>query len=153
MEEWLLEAETTTRQLATIVAIAGWDFDRTAFIRALAAYAARTGLGPDLCKLRFASTPPKYAPCTVRGGMTTDQSRIREIVALLSAEKLEVEQMHLSLIPPLTLAAVDGFLLEALPYGWMTTMAAVLKGLALEDATGAWDKQALPATVWCVLNE
>ena len=44
--------------------------------------------------------------------------------------------MRQSLIPPLTAAAVDRFLTEALPYAWMTSLAAVLKELALEDTTG-----------------
>ena len=35
----------------------------------------------------------------------------------------------------------------------MTSMAACLKELSLEDTTGAWAKQPLPSTVWRVLNE
>ena len=36
---------------------------------------------------------------------------------------------------------------------WMTSLAAVLKELALEDTTGAWAKQARPTAMWPVLNE
>ena len=61
--------------------------------------------------------------------------------------------MRQPLIPPLTPAAVDRFLTEALPYAWMTSLAAVLKELALEDTTRGRAKQALPAAVWRVLNE
>ena len=151
MEEYLMETETTAEQLATLVTIAGLDFDRTAAVRASGAYAARKSLSPDFNELRFTGIPPTDAPARAPGGIATDQSRM--IVALLSTQKLEVEQMRQSLSPPLTLAAVDRFLTEALLYAWMTSLAAVLKELALEDTTGAWAKQALPATVWRVLNE
>ena len=151
VEEYLMETEATAEQLATFVTTAGLDFDRMAAVRALGAYAARKSLRPDFNEFRFTGTPPADAPST--GGAATDQSRMREIVALLSAQKLEVEQMRQSLIPPLSPAAVDRFLTEALPYAWMTSLAAVLKELALEDTTGAWAKQALPAAVWRVLNE
>ena len=56
-------------------------------------------------------------------------------------------------IPPLTRAAVDRFLTEALRYAWMSSLAACIKELSLKDATGAWAKQPLPSTVWCVPNE
>ena len=153
MEEYLMEAETTTEQLAAPVATASLDFDRTTAVRALGAYAAQKNLRPDFNEFRFISIPPAGAPDPTPGGVAMDQSRMREIVALLSAQKLEVEHMRQSLIPPLTPAAVDRFLTEAWPYAWMTSLAAVLNELALEDTTGAWAKQALPATVWRVLDE
>ena len=153
MEKYLMETEATAQQLATLMTTAGLDLDRTAAVRALEAYTARKSLKPDFNEFLFTGTPPTTAPSPAPGGVATDQSRMREIVALLLAQKLEVEQMRQSLIPPLTPAAVDRFLTEALPYAWMTSLAAVLKELALEDATGAWAKQALPATVWRVLNE
>ena len=57
------------------------------------------------------------------------------------------------MIPPLTTNAIDRFLTEALPYVWMTSLGAALKEIAMEDSSGAWAKQPLPATVWRVLNE
>ena len=102
MEEYLMEAEATTEQLATIVAAAGLEFDRMAAVRALGAYAARKGLGPDFNEFRFTGISPANAPDPAMGGVATDQGRMREIVALLSAQKLEVEQMRLFLISPLT---------------------------------------------------
>ena len=58
MEEYLMEAEATAEQLATLVTTAGLDFDRTAAVRALGAYAARKSLRPDLNEFRFIGTPP-----------------------------------------------------------------------------------------------
>ena len=153
MEEYLMEAEATQEQLATFAAAAGMDMDRTTTVRAMGAYAARKHLKPDFQELRFKGFPPAGAPTQAEGDITSDQGRMREIVALLSAQKLEVEHMRQSMIPPLTTNAIDRFLTEALPYAWMTSLGAALKEIAMEDPSGAWAKQPLPATVWRVLNE
>ena len=152
-EESLMEVEATTEQLGALVAVAGLDLNRTAAVRALGAYAARKCLRPDLHELRFTSVPALDGAGPATGDNATDQGRMREIVALLPAQKPEVEQMRQSLIPPLTQVAVDRFLTEALPYAWMTSLAACLKELSLEDPTGAWANQPLLSTVWRVLNE
>ena len=148
-----MEVEATTEQLGALVAAAGLDLNRTAAVRALGAYAARKSLRPDLHELRFTGVPAADGAGATTGDNATGQGRMRETVALLSAQKREVEQMRQSLIPPLTQVAVDRFLTEALPYAWMTSLAACLKELSLEDPTGAWAKQPLPSTVWRVLNE
>ena len=153
MEEYLMEAEATQEQLAMITGTAGMDMDRTATVRALGAYTARKHLRPDFQEMRFKSFPPAGASAQAEGNITSDQGRMREIVALLSAQKLEVEHMRQSIIPPLTATAIDRFLTEALPYAWMTSLGAALKEIALEDPSGAWTKQPLPVTVWRVLNE
>ena len=153
MEEYLMEAEATQEQLAMIVSAAGMNMDRTATVRALGAYAARKHLRPDFQEMRFKNFPPAGAAAQAEGNITSDQGRMREIVALLSEQKLEVEHMRQSMIPPLTANAIDRFLTEALPYAWMTSLGAALKEIALEDPSGAWTKQPLPATVWRVLNE
>ena len=62
---------------------------------------------------------------------------MREIVALLSLQKREVEHMRQSMIPPLTTNAIDRFLTEALPYAWMTSLGAGLKEIAMEHPSGA----------------
>ena len=85
--------------------------------------------------------------------VTPEQSRMREIVALLYAQKLEMEQMRQSLIPPLTTAEIDKFLAEALPYAWMTTLAATLKETAMDDPTGQWSSGKLETATWRVINE
>ena len=78
---------------------------------------------------------------------------MREIVALLSAQKLEMEQMRQTLIPPLTTAEIDKFLAEALLYAWMTTLAAALKETAMDDPTGQWSGGKLETATWRVINE
>ena len=153
MEEYLMEAEATQEQLAMFAAAAGMDMDHTTTVRAMGAYAARKHLRLDFQELRFKGFPPTGAPTQAEGDITSDQGRMREIVALLSAQKLEVEHMRQSMIPPLTTNAIDRFLTEALPYAWMTSLGAALKEIAMEDPSGAWAKQPLPATVWRVLNE
>ena len=114
-EDFLMEAEATTEQLAALVAAPWLDMDTTTAVLALGAYAARKGLRPDLQELRFTGIPSPDVVGPAPGDNATDQGRMREIVATLSAQKLEVEQMRQSLIPPLTQTAVDRFLTEALP--------------------------------------
>ena len=153
MEEYLMEAEATQEHLAMIVSAAGMNMDHTATVRAVGAYVARKHLTPRFQEMRFKSFPPARAAAQAEGNITSDQGRMREIVALLSAQKLEVEHMRQSMIPPLMVNAIDRFVTEALPYAWMTSLGAALKEIALEDPSGAWTKQPLPATVWRVLNE
>ena len=109
-EEYPMKAEATTEQLAALVAAAGLDLDRTAAVRALGAYAARKQLQPDMQELPFTGIPSEDTAGPKTGNTTTDQGRMGEIVALISAQKLEVEQMRHSLIPPLTQTVVDRFL-------------------------------------------
>ena len=153
MEEYLMEAEATQEQLAAFAGAAGMDMDRTATLRAMGAYAARKHLRPDFQEMHFKSFPRAGTPTQAEGDITSDQGRKREIVALPSPQKLEVEHMRQSMISPLTTNTIDRFLTEALPYVRMTSLGAALKEVAMEDPPGAWTKQPLPATVWRVMNE
>ena len=152
-EEFLMEIEATTQQLGALVVAAGLDLDSTSAIRALGAYTARKCLRPNLHELRFMGILTTDAAGPTMGDNATNQSPMREFVALLSAQKLEVEQMRQTLIAPLTRAAVDRFLTQALPYASMTSLAACVKELSHEDPSDSFAKQPLPSTVWRVLNE
>ena len=94
MEEYLMEAEATAKQLAALMTTAGLDFDRTAAVRTVGAYTAHKSLRPDFNEFRFTCIPPADAPGPTPGGVATDQSRMREMVALLPAHKLEVDANH-----------------------------------------------------------
>ena len=152
MEEYLVEVDTTDEQLTTLASRAGVDTDRTFLVRALGAYAARKHLRPTLQAMQFhpVSQPDEHPAQT--DDVTPKQSCLREIVALLSAQKLEMEQLRQSLIPPFTTAEIDKFLAEALPYVWMT-MAAALKETAMDDPTGPWSGGKLETATWRVINE
>ena len=156
MEEYLVEVDATDEQLATLAHRAGVDADRTFLVRALGAHAARKHLRPNLQAMQFqpVSQPDQHlGQCD---DVAPEQSRmreIREIVALLSAQKLDMEQMRQSLIPPLTTAEIDKFLAEALRYAWMTTLAAALKETAMDDPTRQWSGGKLETATWRVINE
>ena len=107
MEEYLVEVDATDEQLATLAHRAGVDADRTFLVRALGAYAPREHLRPNHQAMQFepVSQPDQHpGQCD---DVAPEHSRMREIVALLSAQKLEIEQMGQSLIPPLTTAEID----------------------------------------------
>ena len=140
MEEYIMETGATIEQVTVFVLAAGIGFDRMDAVCALSAYAARKYLCPNFHNLTFKGVPYADALAPATGDMTTDQGGMREIVALLLAQKLEVEHMRQSLISPLDPTAVDRFLTEALPYAWITSLGAALKELALDDPIGAWAK-------------
>ena len=153
MEEYLVEVDATDEQLAALANRAGVDADRTFLVRALGAYAARKHLRPNLQAMQFqpVSQPDQHPP--QNDDVTPEQSRMREIVALLSAQKLEMEQMRQSLIPPLTTTEIGKILAEALPYTWITTLAAALKETAMHDPTGQWSGGKLETATWRIINE
>ena len=50
-------------------------------------------------------------------------------------------------------AEIDKFLAEALPYAWMTTLAAALKETAMDYPTGQGSGGRLETATWHVINE
>ena len=79
--------------------------------------------------------------------------RMREIVAMLAAAKLENRRLQESMVPELTLAAVDALLREQLPYSWMASLIAALRQHAAADTSGQWSKDLLAVSIWRVVNE
>ena len=78
---------------------------------------------------------------------------MREIVAMLAAAKLENQRLQESMVPELTLAAVDALLREHLPYSWMASLVAALRQRAAADTSGQWSKDLLAVSIWRVVNE
>ena len=72
MQEYLMDTEATAEQVATLVPIAGLNFDRTAAVRFFGACAACKSFRPDFIELRFTGSPPMHAPLLALGGVATD---------------------------------------------------------------------------------
>jgi hypothetical protein len=145
MYEWLVDKGITDADPASF----GDHLEMTSrgkdnILLALAVYRQRKGLVLSIKKFSF----------VLKEALTSTSAqdeRMKELISLLLASKIEAERLREELIPDPCVKEIDSLLAQQLPYSWMTSLIVGLKERVMTDAASIKGK--LEIDIWRVVHE